>query len=66
MLQRTHTRVRTLSVALAGVLTLLATLSAIADYPKPAPVPYRWELEFDAGPLRLMVDPNGEGAYWYT
>lgn len=65
MLQRTHTRVRSLSVALTGVLALLTTFSAIADYPKPAPVPYRWELEFDAGPLRLLVDPNGEGAYWY-
>jgi hypothetical protein len=51
-------------LALAA-LAILALSMVAAGYPKPAPVPYRWELNFDAGPLRLYVDPHGSGAYWF-
>jgi hypothetical protein len=46
-------------------LLVLATLSAAIAYPKPAVVPYRWELDFDAGPLRLYADPVTGASYWY-
>jgi hypothetical protein len=49
--------------ALAGAVLTIA--AAQADYPKPAPVPYRWELEFDAGPLRLYHDQSSDAHYWY-
>lgn len=65
MLQRTKTRVRNLSVALAAAMSLAMSFAALGDYPKPAPVPYRWELEFEPGQLRLYNDPGGAGAFWY-
>lgn len=34
-------------------------------YPRPSIVPTRWELEFDAGALRIYVDPQTEQPYWY-
>lgn len=65
MLERTKTGVRNLSFALAMAVSLLAGVVALADYPKPAPVPFRWELEFEPGPLRLYQDGGGAGAFWY-
>ena len=53
------------SRALVALIALLVTFTALADYPKPAPVPFRWELEFEPGPLRLYTDPGGSGGYWY-
>jgi hypothetical protein len=48
-----------------AALTLAAALPAIAAaYPKPAAIPFRWQLDFDAGDLRLYSDPAG-GSYWY-
>jgi hypothetical protein len=51
----------------AGCITLLlsAMLSAAIAYPKPAAVPYRWELDFEPGSLRLFVDPVSGESYWY-
>jgi hypothetical protein len=46
-------------------LLVLVTLSAAIAYPKPAVVPYRWELDFEPGPLRLYVDPVTGASYWY-
>ena len=43
---------------------LVITVTALA-YPKPASVPYRWELDFTPGALRLWVDPVDGRAYWY-
>lgn len=50
--------------AVIGVAGLSAVV-ALADYPKPAPVPYRWELEFDSGPLRLYHDSASNKYFWY-
>lgn len=69
MLQRNDVRVRSfcraLATPIAGVIALLIAFGAMADYPKPAPVPYRWELEFEPGQLRLYKDQANGGAYWY-
>jgi hypothetical protein len=52
-------------------LVVIATVACVAvtaaawSYPKPAPVPYKWELSFESGPLRLYVDPNTRDSYWY-
>jgi hypothetical protein len=52
---------------LAAVASLAIMVLACAGwaFPKPAPVPYRWELNFEAGPLRLYVDPVEGKPYWY-
>ncbi len=55
---------RTMRAALATLVVLLAISSALA-YPRPAAVAPRWELEFASGDLRLYVDPDGGGSYWY-
>jgi hypothetical protein len=38
---------------------------AVAGHPKPAAVPYRWELDFTPGDLRLYIHPDDGAAYWY-
>ncbi len=43
----------------------LAIAGVAAGYPKPATVPYRWQLDFDAGDLRLYVDQESSDAYWH-
>lgn len=48
----------------AVALLQLATVAVAAGYPKPAPVPRSWELDFDPGDLRLYLDSTGD-AYWY-
>ena len=59
------TRVLDWRTALAGLAMLIMTAAVLA-YPKPASVPYRWELNFEPGELRLYVDnTNGGTAYWY-
>ena len=54
----------TLRVGIAALATVTAVGSAWA-YPKPSPVPPRWELEFEPGELRLYVDPVEGSPYWY-
>ena len=50
---------------LVGLAALMFTATVLA-YPKPASVPYRWELNFEPGELRLWVDTAGDAAaYWY-
>lgn len=45
---------------------VIGTMTAIAcAFPKPAGVPYRWELNFEAGDLRLYTDPATGEAFWY-
>jgi hypothetical protein len=51
--------------AAALLIAMLAFASAAAAFPKPAAVPYRWELNFESGDLRLYVDPSTNQAYWY-
>ena len=59
-------RLRTLSIgSLAVLLTTLFVTVAAAGYPKPAPVPRSWELDFDPGPLRLYLDRQSGQRYWY-
>lgn len=65
MKQRPQFGVRGLSRGLAAAFALIIGLGVLADYPKPAPVPFRWELEFEPGPLRLFIDPGGAGGFWY-
>ncbi len=56
--------VRRRSVALWIVAIGTLTLGVLA-HPKPAAVPYRWELIFEPGDLRLYVDPVDQRPYWY-
>ncbi|MDY7108542.1 MAG: hypothetical protein SYC29_07875 [Planctomycetota bacterium] len=53
---------RTLPLAALGALLLGC---AVWAFPEPALVPYRWELDFQPGELRLYVDPIDETAWWY-
>ncbi len=56
---------RPIAIAAAALIAAGGT----AGHPKPSSVPVRWELQFDAGALRLYVDRAGESAepvsYWY-
>jgi hypothetical protein len=52
------------SCALAFLAVLAVACSAIA-YPKPAPVPYKWELQFEPGELRLWQDKESGKHYWF-
>ncbi len=59
------TRLLRCGPALASLAALMFTTAVLA-YPKPATVPYRWELDFEPGELRLWVDTaGGSAAYWY-
>ncbi len=51
-------------VAAAAVAVIVVVGSALA-YPRPDPVPPRWELEFRTGELRLYVDRVSNEAYWH-
>jgi hypothetical protein len=51
--------------AFVAGLALLLTVGAALAYPKPAAVPYRWELNFEPGDLRLYADPGTGDYYWY-
>ncbi len=51
-------------VAAAAVAVIVVVGSALA-YPRPDPVPPRWELEFRTGELRLYVDRVSKQAYWH-
>lgn len=53
---------RTLPLAALGALLLGCLAWA---FPEPALVPYRWELDFQPGHLRLYVDPVDDTAWWY-
>ncbi|MCP3905336.1 MAG: hypothetical protein GY715_17045 [Planctomycetes bacterium] len=62
---------RTLLLRPLAVIVMLATAAAsllagaAQAHPDPASIPYRWELDFKPGPLRLYVDPIDGAAYWY-
>ena len=65
MRRTSKTRFLSCGPALASLAALMFTAVVLA-YPKPASVPYRWELDFEPGELRLWVDTAGESAaYWY-
>lgn len=65
MRRTSDTRLLARCVALA-CLAVLTLTAAVWSYPKPASVPYRWELDFEPGELRLWVDTaGGTAAYWY-
>lgn len=46
-------------------MAVVAVCCSVLAYPKPDPVPPRWELEFRPGDLRLYVDRGSGEAYWY-
>lgn len=48
-----------------GVASLLLAVSMVGAYPKPSPVPYRWELTFESGDLRLWRDDISGEYYWF-
>jgi hypothetical protein len=58
----THLRART--AIIAGLL-LLAIACTAWGYPKPSAVPYRWQLDFEPGQLRLYTDPIDGEHYWF-
>ena len=47
-----------------AAVAVLSAVGSVLAYPRPAAVAPRWELEFEAGPLRLYVDPVEGNAYW--
>lgn len=49
----------------AAAVVVMAVCGGVMAYPKPDPVPPRWELEFRPGDLRLYVDRVSNGVYWY-
>jgi hypothetical protein len=64
---RSHRAARSLA-AMAGVLAVLSTGILGLGAPEPDPVPSRWQLDIDLGPLRLAkVDVPGQGvrAFYY-
>jgi hypothetical protein len=52
------------SCVLACMAVLAIVCSAMA-YPKPAPVPYKWELQFEPGDLRLWQDKESGDHFWF-
>jgi hypothetical protein len=48
-----------------AVVAVAITTIAAFGYPKPASVPYLWQLNFEAGDLRLYVDEDTKSRYWY-
>jgi hypothetical protein len=55
-------------LAALAVLTALAAsmlAGSATAHPDPAAVPYRWQLDFKPGPLRLYKDPIDGATYWY-
>ena len=52
-------------LCLLAALTVLAAAGPVRAYPTPAVVPYRWEVHFRPGDLRLYVDPLEGRPYWY-
>ncbi len=48
----------------AAVLLILAVVGVARAYPTPASVPFRWQLDFEPGELRLYED-GANGAYWF-
>ncbi len=59
---------RTVPTPTLAALALLAGLvlaGGVMAYPRPAAIPYRWELDFQAGDLRLYLDEASGAAYWY-
>ena len=57
---------RTRAVRIACLVApLLLMAVSVAGHPKPAAVPYRWQLEFKPGDLRVWVNPRDDKPYWY-
>ncbi len=50
---------------LPAMLVALVLCCTVWAYPEPAAVPYRWELEFEPGELRLFYDPIDGSSYWH-
>lgn len=51
-------------LVLLAAITLLTLASTAKAFPTPRPFPVRWELDFEAGPMRLYVDEQGD-TFWY-
>jgi hypothetical protein len=57
---------RSISHVLAALAVIVLSVGALAaGYPKPAAVPYRWELTFEPGELRLYRDPETSRYFWW-
>lgn len=55
---------RAVRAACLAVPVLLLAMS-LGAHPKPAAVPYRWELDFTPGDLRVWTDPSDGKPYWF-
>ena len=64
MMLTTWARTRAVSFACLALPLLLMAMSAVG-HPKPAAIPYRWQLEFEPGELRAWVNPADQTPYWY-
>jgi hypothetical protein len=60
------------SLLVVAVATLVLSIVGLpveralqAGPPTPSPFPIRWELDFNAGDLRLFVDPADGSTWWY-
>ncbi len=62
---RRHALAALLVAAIASVAGLPTSRPAEAGPPTPSPFPVRWELDFDAGPLRLYRHPVDQSMWWY-
>ncbi len=60
----TMARMRAVHFACLALPVLALALAATA-HPKPAAVPFRWQLEFTPGELRVWVNPIDHRPYWY-
>ena len=56
---------RLLACGLTALLTIAALAPTVLAPPTPAAVPFRWQLEFEPGDLRLYLDPEEGRVYWY-
>ena len=65
-MQRMTPHLRRMPSAIIPALLGIAILAGIAQaFPRPSAVPYRWQLDFNAGALRIYVDSSTGDAYWY-
>ncbi|MHC5003593.1 MAG: hypothetical protein ACYTJ0_10760 [Planctomycetota bacterium] len=67
-LRSTEAILATRGAGIPGLLLVVITAMLcgfVQSHPTPAGVPYRWELIFEPGKLRLYIDPIDQQPYWY-
>lgn len=51
--------------ATLSLLAVVILVAPVAAFPKPAAIPYRWQLQFEPGEIRLYQDRSTGDVYWY-